>query len=94
MPFKSTEEKLAWAKTLVVGDIVCDCRFKYLKIDKLDEEYHHTNFSQPIISFIFKAYSLFPIKNKHSEWVDEHILDPIVFFWLIMLYWIQLIRCY
>ena len=80
MPFKSKEEKLAWAKTLVVGDTVCDCRFRHMKIAQLDEEYHHTNFSAPIIRLIFKVYGLVPVKNKHSEWVDEHILDPIVFF--------------
>lgn len=36
---KYDAEKVKWLQTLRVGDIVCDCRYKHLKIAKIDEEY-------------------------------------------------------
>lgn len=32
------EEKLEWAKTLKVGDVVCDCRYNHFKIKSLSGE--------------------------------------------------------
>jgi hypothetical protein len=31
-PYHDTETKKAWARSVKVGDIICDCRFKHLKV--------------------------------------------------------------
>jgi len=33
---KQVEDKKKWAKSLKVGDVVCDCRYKHLKIAEID----------------------------------------------------------
>jgi hypothetical protein len=80
MIFKSKEEKLTWAKTLIVGDTVCDCRFRHLKIAKLDEVYNHTQFSHPIYKMLLGLYGWFSGEDRYSEWVAGKLIDPVVFF--------------
>ena len=39
MPYLSPEEFQQWLENLSVGDTVCDCRYKHLKITEIGEEY-------------------------------------------------------
>ncbi len=38
MTEEEIEEKIVWAENLKVGDVVCDCRYKHLKIAEMSGE--------------------------------------------------------
>jgi hypothetical protein len=53
--------KLEWIKSLKVGDIVCDCRGKHLKIETIEEEY-----CNPIPKWLFELIYSEHIKIEYS----------------------------
>jgi hypothetical protein len=56
---ESTESE--WIKSLKVGDIVCDCRGKHLKIETIEEEY-----CNPIPKWLFELIYSEHIKLEYS----------------------------
>ena len=53
-------KRMNWIKSLKVGDIVCDCRYKHLKIKEITNEYR---LAIPVSVYI--VFSYFP------RWVER-----------------------
>lgn len=58
--------KLSWAKSLKVGDTVCDCRFKHLKIKSVSD---NTVVRMPDIVKRILFSDWMPMRI--SDWIDD-----------------------
>lgn len=48
----SREDKIKWMKSLKVGNVVCDCKFDHLTINKIEEVYMPKQMSTGLASII------------------------------------------
>lgn len=65
-------EKSRWMTSLKVGDTVCDCRFKHLKIATI-EEHRVVRFPRWLRNFVFADWMPYSISNLLDDvfhWVS------------------------
>lgn len=62
--------KIQWVKSLQVGDMVCDCRYKHLRIMKIDDF-----FELRLPNFLRRLLTYFP---PNIEYVMSKILMPLL----------------
>lgn len=60
------DQKLEWAKTLKVGDTVCDCRYKHLRIADIRDR-RYVVYPWLIRQIIFSDY----IPMFLTDWLDD-----------------------